>query len=92
MTQEYWTIKEQFGILRNIAKYMDSLREIRTMYPNTENMTLKEVEDWLNNRYIEMDTKLAKDLNLSGETPSETWEKLIKKVEAKRQKSKGRLV
>ena len=92
MTQEYWTIKEQFGFLRNIAKYMDCLREIRTLYPNTENMTLKEVEDWLNNRYVEMDTKLAKDLNLRDETPSETWEKLIKKVEVKRKRSKGRKV
>lgn len=94
MTQEYWAIKEQFGILRNIAKYMDWLREIRTLYPNTENMTLKDVEDFLTNRYTEMDTKLAKDLNLrlNGETPSETWEKLIKKAEVKRKRSKGRLV
>ena len=81
MTQEYWAIKEQFGFLRNIAKYMDSVREIRALYPNTENMALKDVEDFLTNRYTEMDIKLAKDLNLRDETPSETWEKLIKKVD-----------
>ena len=90
MTQEYWAIKEQFGILRNIAKYVDSLREIRTLYPNTENMTLKDIEDFLTNRYAEMDTKLAKDLNLMHETPFETWEKLIKKVEVKHKRNKGR--
>jgi hypothetical protein len=30
-----------------------------------------------------MDIKLAKDLNLRDDTPSETWGKLIKKVETK---------
>ena len=53
--------------------------EMKANLLSQENMTLKDVENFLTNRYTEMDTKLAKDLNLRDETPSETWEKLKEK-------------
>lgn len=61
MTQEYYSVKEQFGILRNIAKQIDTIHEIRNTYASIDidNMSLKDIEEFLCNRYAKIEKELS---------------------------------
>ena len=62
MSREYWDIKEEFKILFVMSEQINTLCEIMNTYPNTRDMPLEEVENWLSNRYAEKNIKLEGDL------------------------------
>ena len=49
--REYCNLKENFSIMQNIAKMIDNVSEILETYPNINNMSLKDVKDYLMDRY-----------------------------------------
>ena len=49
--REYYNLKENFSIMQNIAKMIDNVSEILETYPNIKDMSLKDVKDYLIDRY-----------------------------------------
>lgn len=49
--REYRNLKENFSIIQNIAKMIDNVSEILETYPNINNMSLKDVKEYLMDRY-----------------------------------------
>ena len=53
--REYYNLKEMFSIMQNIAKMVDNVSEILEMYPNIKDMSLKDVKEYLMDRYSKFD-------------------------------------
>ena len=53
--REYYDLKENFSIMHHIAKMVDNVSEILEMYPNIEDMPLKDVKEYLMDRYSKFD-------------------------------------
>jgi len=53
--REYYNLKENFSIMQNIAKMVDNISEILEMYPNIQDMPLKDVKEYLMDRYSKFD-------------------------------------
>ena len=49
--QEYYGLKENFSIMQNIAKMIDNVSEILETYPNIKDISLKDVKEYLMDRY-----------------------------------------
>ena len=64
MKREFYDIKEDFAVLHTLAKRMNVLHEIRETYPNLDDMTLEEVENFLVKRYASIENKLVEQLNM----------------------------
>lgn len=53
--REYYNLKEMFSIMQNIAKMVDNVSEILEIYPNIKDMSLKDVKEYLTDRYSKFD-------------------------------------
>ena len=53
--REYYNLKENFSIMQNIAKMVDSISKILETYPNIKDMSLKDVKEYLMDRYSKFD-------------------------------------
>ena len=79
--QEYYNLKENFSIMQNIAKKIDNVSEILEMYPNIEDMPLKDVKEYLMDRYSKFDEDTFNKFNeliANKQNTSKQQEELIK--------------
>ena len=63
-SMEYFDIKEDFSILSMLAKRIDAIHEIRDTYPQLENVSLKDAEAYLCQRYSEKEHELINKMKL----------------------------
>lgn len=49
--KEYYSLREDIGIIDNISKLINYINEILDIYPNLNNCTLQEVKEWLIERH-----------------------------------------
>ena len=61
--REYYNLKENFSIMQNIAKMIDNVSEILETYPNIKDMSLKDVKEYLMDRYSKFDEDLFNNFN-----------------------------
>ena len=61
--REYYNLKENFSIMQNIAKMVDNVSEILEMYPNIMDMSLKDVKEYLMDRYSKFDEDILSKFN-----------------------------
>lgn len=82
--REYYNLKENFSIMQNIAKMVVNVSEILEMYPNIEDMSLKDVKDYLMDRYSKFDddafNKVNELISKKQNTKQEELFKLYKKT------------
>jgi hypothetical protein len=64
MKREYFDIKEDFGVLQIIAKRIDAIRELLDTYPLLRDRPVKDVEDFLYERYRDVENRLGEKLNM----------------------------
>ena len=79
--REYYNLKENFSIMHNIAKMVDNVSEILEMYPNIKDMLLKDVKDYLMDRYLKFDEETFNKFNeliANKQNISKQQEELIK--------------
>jgi len=61
--KEYYNLKENFSIMQNIAKMVDNVSEILEIYPNIVDMSLKDVKNYLIDRYLKFDEDAFNKIN-----------------------------
>ena len=61
--RDYYNLKEMFSIMQNIAKMVDNVSEILEMYPNIKDMSLKDVKEYLMDRYSKFDEETFNKFN-----------------------------
>ena len=77
--REYYNLKENFSIMQKIAKMVDNVSEILEMYPNTKDMPLKDVKEYLMDRYTKFDEDTFNKFNeLISKKQNTKQEELIK--------------
>ena len=79
--REYYNLKENFSIMQNIAKMVDNVSEILKRYPNIEDMSLKDVKEYLIDRYSKFDKDSFSKFNeliSNKQNISEQQEEIIK--------------
>lgn len=79
--QEYYSLKETFSIMQNIAKMVDNVSEILERYPNIKDMPLKDVKEYLMDRYSKFDEgsfSRFNELITNRQNTSKQQEELIK--------------
>lgn len=79
--QEYYNLKENFSIMQNIAKMVDNVSEILERYPNIKDMPLKDVKEYLTDRYSKFDEgsfSRFNELITTRQNTSKQQEELIK--------------
>ena len=64
MKREYFDIKEDFGVLQIIAKRIDAIHELLDTYPLLRDRPVKEVEEFLCERYRVIENRLGEKLNM----------------------------
>lgn len=60
--KKFYETLEDYGIITNIAIRGGWIEQVLEEYPHLEKMTLKEVKEWFQNRYIEKLEELKKKL------------------------------
>lgn len=77
--RDYYDLKENFSIMQNIEKMIVNVSEILEMYPNIEDVSLKDVKDFLIDRYSKFDDDAFNKVNeLISKKQSTKQEELIK--------------
>ena len=79
--REYYNLKETFSIMSHIAKMVDNISEILEMYPNIKDMSLKDVKEYLMDRYLKFDEETFNKFNeliVNKQNISKQQEELIK--------------
>jgi len=61
--RDYYNLKEMFSIMQNIAKMVDNVSEILEIYPNIKVMSLKDVKEYLMDRYSKFDEETFNKFN-----------------------------
>ena len=62
--REYYDLKENFSIMQNIAKMIDNVSEILETYPNIKDMSLKDVKEYLMDRYSKFNEDTFNNFNV----------------------------
>lgn len=60
--KKFYETLEDYGIITNIAIRGGWIEQVLEEYPYLEKMTLKEVKEWFQNRYVEKLEELKKKL------------------------------
>lgn len=60
--KKFYETLEDYGIITNIALRGGWIEQVLEEYPHLEKMTLKEVKEWFQNRYVEKLEELKKKL------------------------------
>lgn len=76
--QEYYNLKETFSIMQNIAKMVGNVSEILERYPNIMDMPLKDVKEYLINRYSKFDEEAYNEFISNKQNISKQEEEIIK--------------
>jgi hypothetical protein len=61
--QEYYSLEKEFSIMQTIAKMVYNVSKILEMYPDIKDMPLKDVEEYLIDRYTEFDEETFNKFN-----------------------------
>lgn len=61
--REYYILKENFSIMQNITKMIDNVSEILETYPNIKDMSLKDVKEYLMDRYSKFNEDTFNNFN-----------------------------
>ena len=62
--REYFDIMEEIGILGNIRKFMVYVKDMLEIYPQFREMTLNDIDDFLDKRETEYEQGIQKKLNV----------------------------
>jgi len=62
--QEYFKIREEIDILRQIAKFMGYVQEMLEVYPQFREMTLNDIDEYLDNRETKYEMDIQNKLNV----------------------------
>lgn len=62
--QEYFDIKEEIGIHENIQKFMKYVQDMLEIYPQFREMTLNDIDEYLDKKELEYELDIQKKLNV----------------------------
>ena len=62
--REYFDIREEIGILGNIQKFMRYVQDMLEIYPQFREMTLNEIDEFLDNRETSYEQDIQKKLKV----------------------------
>jgi len=62
--REYFDIREEIGILNNVSKFLNYVREMAEIYPQFRTMTLENIKDYLDEREVYWEQDIQKKLNV----------------------------
>lgn len=63
--KEYFEIREEIGILGNISKFINYIQEMLEIYPEFREMTLGDIDEYLDKKEISYELDIQKKLNVS---------------------------
>jgi hypothetical protein len=61
--QEYYSLEKEFSIMQTIAKMVYNVSKILEMYPDIKDMPLKDVEEYLIDKYTKFDEETFNKFN-----------------------------
>lgn len=62
--REYFDIREEIGILDQISKFMRYVQDMLEIYPQFGEMTLNEIDEFLDDRETSYEQGIQKKLNV----------------------------
>ena len=62
--QEYYKIREKFGIKQQVQTFLKYVMDMREIYPQFNQMTLDEIFEYLNQKETVWELEIQKDLNV----------------------------
>ena len=62
--QEYYKIREKFGIQQQVQTFLKYIMDMREIYPQFNQMTLDEIFEYLNQKETVCESEIEKDLNV----------------------------
>ena len=62
--QEYYKIREKFGIKQQVQTFLKYVMDMREIYPQFSQMTLDEIFEYLNQKESVWELEIQKDLNV----------------------------
>ena len=62
--REYFDIREEIGILGNIQKFMGYVQDMLEIYPQFREMTLNDIDEYLDKRETVYEQDIQKKLNV----------------------------
>lgn len=61
---DYYELKELMGVVQTISQQISTIRDIRQIYWETDEMTPKELEEFLKDRKHIIENKIEQKLNI----------------------------
>jgi hypothetical protein len=61
--QEYYSLEKEFSTMQTIAKMVYNVSKILEMYPDIKDMPLKDVEEYLIDKYTKFDEETFNKFN-----------------------------
>lgn len=62
--KEYFEVREEIGILGQISKFMNYVQDMLEIYPQFGEMTLNDIDEFLDNREISYEMDIQKKLKV----------------------------
>ena len=62
--QEYYKIREKFGIQQQVQTFLKYVMDMSEIYPEFNQMTLDEIFEYLNQKETVLELEIQKDLNV----------------------------
>lgn len=62
--QEYYKIREKFGIQQQVQTFLKYVMDMCEIYPQFNQMTLDEIFEYLNQKETVLELEIQKDLNV----------------------------
>ena len=62
--KEYFDIREKIGIQENIQKFMKYIQDMLEIYPQFGEMTLRDIDEYLDKKEISYEQDIQKKLNV----------------------------
>lgn len=63
--REYFDIREELGILHQIQTFMMYIQDMLEIYPQFREMTLNDIEEYLDNKETSFEQDIQKKLNVN---------------------------
>lgn len=63
--REYFDIREEIGILDQISKFMNYVKDMLEVYPQFREMTLNDIDEFLDSRETAYEQDIQKKLNVN---------------------------
>ena len=67
---DYYELKELMGVVQTISQQISTIRDIRQVYWETDEMTPKELEEFLWDRKHIIENKIEQKLGVKSTTPT----------------------